>query len=110
MKDKKFKVIVDRPYGSKHPLNTTLTYTLNYGYIAGMIAGDGEEQDAYIMDLKYPVKEYEGSLIAIVHRINDVEDKWVIGRPGADYSVDEITNEILFQEHFFEFEIIMVDR
>ena len=37
------KVIVDRPLGSTHPDYPNLIYPVNYGYIGGIIAPDGEE-------------------------------------------------------------------
>ena len=37
-------VIVERPLGSFHPKHKEIFYTVNYGYIEGIIAGDGEEQ------------------------------------------------------------------
>ena len=40
------KVVVDRPLGSYHPKHKDMYYTINYGYIEGIIALDGEEQDA----------------------------------------------------------------
>ncbi len=43
------KVTVDRPIGSRHPIHKDLIYPVNYGYIEGIIAPDGEEQDAYIL-------------------------------------------------------------
>lgn len=43
------KVVVDRPLGSYHPKHKDMYYTINYGYIEGIIAPDGEEQDAYII-------------------------------------------------------------
>ena len=39
---------VDRPIGSIHPKHAALHYPINYGYIEGILAADGEEQDAYI--------------------------------------------------------------
>jgi Inorganic pyrophosphatase len=42
-------VIVDRPKGSRHPVYNDLCYPINYGYIDGVMAPDGEEQDAYII-------------------------------------------------------------
>ena len=41
-------VTVDRPMGSYHPEHKDMYYPVNYGYIEGIIAPDGEEQDAYI--------------------------------------------------------------
>ena len=40
------KVVVDRPLGSYHPKHKYMHYPINYGYIEGIIAPDGEEQDA----------------------------------------------------------------
>ena len=38
-------VIVDRPLGSTHPAHPGLVYPVNYGYVPGVIAADGEEQE-----------------------------------------------------------------
>ena len=101
------KVIVDRPLGSHHPNYEDLIYPINYGYVEGIIAPDGEEQDAYILGIDKPVERFTGKIIAIVHRINDVEDKWVVAPEGATYTREEIIKQIEFQEKFFEYEIIM---
>ena len=39
-------VTVDRPLGSFHPNHPDLYYPVNYGYVAGIPAPDGEDQDA----------------------------------------------------------------
>ena len=39
-------VVVDRPVGYRHG---TILYPINYGYLPGIMGGDGEEQDAYIL-------------------------------------------------------------
>ena len=38
------KVIIDRPLGTYHPKHKDILYPVNYGYIAGIMAADGEEQ------------------------------------------------------------------
>lgn len=63
---KTVKVIVDRPTGTYHPKHPDIYYSVNYGYIPGIIAPDGEEQDAYILGVNEPVKEFTGSVIAII--------------------------------------------
>ncbi len=98
-------VIVDRPLGSKHPAHAELVYPINYGYIPGIIAPDREEQDAYILGVDCPVAQFTGHLIAIIHRKNDVEDKWVVAPPGAVFSADQIRAATHFQEQFFDIEI-----
>ena len=44
------------------------------GYIEGIMAPDGEEQDSYILGVNQPVEEFTGKIIDIIHRFNDVEE------------------------------------
>ena len=99
-----FKVIIDRPIGSTHPDNDDVVYEVNYGYVEGIIAADGEEQDAYVLGVDEPIKEYTGKLIAIIHRLNDVENKWVIS--NRNYSKEEIYEQVKFVEKYFKVEIL----
>ena len=105
MLGKSVKVIVDRPLGSKHPKHDII-YPVNYGYVEGIFAGDGEEQDAYILGVDEPITEFEGKVIAIIHRFNDNEDKWVVAPDGLSFSEEEIKKMLFFQEQYFESEII----
>lgn len=100
-----YKVIIDRPLGSNHPEHPDITYEVNYGYVDGIISADGEEQDAYVLGVDEPISEYEGKLIAIVHRLNDVENKWVISK--NNYTKEEIYEKIKFMEQYFKVEILM---
>ena len=101
---KKVVVKVDRPLGSRHPKYNYI-YPLNYGYIPGTIAADGEEIDAYILGESISLDQYEGSVIGIVHRKNDVEDKLIVSNNA--YSLEEIQKLVHFQEQYFDTEIIM---
>lgn len=101
------KVIVDRPMGSYHPKHKDIYYPINYGYIEGIMAPDGEEQDAYILGVDKPVKEYVGKVIAIVHRFDDVEEKWVVAPENVSFTRDEIMEQVKFQEQYFKVEIRM---
>ena len=100
-------VTVDRPLGSAHPDYPEMIYPVNYGYIAGIMAPDGEEQDAYILGVPHPVEQFTGKIIAIVHRADDIEEKWVVCPPGQTYTGQEIAEMIRFQEQYFQSEIIM---
>ncbi len=71
-------VTVDRPIGSAHPDFPEMIYPVNYGYVEGITAPDGEEQDAYILGVDNPVEKYTGVVIGVISREDDVEDKWVI--------------------------------
>ena len=101
------KVKVDRPIGSHHPKYDDMVYPVNYGYVEGIIAPDGEEQDAYILGIDHPINEYTGKVIAIVHRFDDVEDKWIVAAEDTYYTEEEIIKQIEFQEQFFKYEIII---
>ena len=101
------KVIVDRPIGSVHPKYNDLIYSVNYGYVPGVLAPDGEEQDAYILGVDKPVSEFVGKVIAIIHRLNDIEDKWIVAPENVSFSKEEISNSVAFQEKFFDTEIVM---
>ena len=101
------KVTVDRPLGSYHPKHKDIYYPINYGYIEGIIAPDGEEQDAYILGVNEPVKEFVGRIIAIIHRFDDVEEKWVVVPEDAVFTKDEIMKQVEFQEKYFTSEIRM---
>ena len=103
---KTVKVLVDRPLGSYHPKHNDMYYPVNYGYVEGIMAPDGEEQDAYILGVDKPVKEFTGKVIAIIHRLNDAEDKWVVAPEGQRYSSEEIRRQVDFTEKYFESEII----
>ena len=99
------KVIVDRPLGTFHPKHKAIFYSVNYGYIPDVLAPDGEEQDAYILGIDKPVKEFVGRVIAIIHRFDDVEEKWVVAPENSSYTKDEIMKQIAFQEQYFRTEI-----
>lgn len=99
------KVTVDRPMGTYHPKYKDIYYPINYGYIEGIMAPDGEEQDAYILGVNQPVEEFTGKVIAIIHRLNDVEDKWVVAPEDELYSKEQIEEQVKFQEKYFDYEI-----
>ena len=93
---------IDRPLGSKHPRHPDLYYPVNYGFVPGIIAGDGAEQDVYILGVDEPLKEFSGTVTAVYHRLNDNEDKWIVTAEGAKFTSEEILAKIEFQEKFFD--------
>ena len=92
---------------SYHPEYKDMYYPINYGYIEGVMAPDGEEQDAYILGVNEPVKKFTGKIIAIVRRKDDIEEKWVVVPDGVTFSKEEIRRQIHFQEQYFDSEIVM---
>ena len=96
---------IDRPLGTAHPKISDLIYEVNYGYVPALIAGDGAEQDVYYLGEDKPVESFEGRVIAVLHRYNDVEDKWVVAKDGTDFTDEEILALTGFQEKYFDTEI-----
>ncbi len=99
---------IDRPLNSRHPRHPDMIYPINYGYVEGVIAGDGAEQDIYLFDCDKPVDSYSGKVIAVYHRTNDVEDKWIVVPENSRYAANpsalsnqEILKRIEFQEKYF---------
>ena len=96
---------IDRQMGSKHPEHGFI-YPINYGYVPNTISGDGEEIDCYVLGVFEPIANFTGKCIAIVHRLNDNEDKLVLVPKDKKYTNNEIRVLIEFQERFFESVII----
>ncbi len=92
-------VEVDRPMGYCHG---DIVYPVNYGYIPGLVAGDGEEQDAYILGITEPVASFDGQVIGAIRRKNDVEDKLVVAPEGLVLHQGEIAQAVHFQEQYFD--------
>ena len=94
---------IDRPIGYVHQKKDwALVYPINYGYIPGVLGGDGEEMDVYLLGVDVPVMEYDVRIIAIVHRENDVEDK-LVGTPvGMRFSKEQIADAVHFQEQYYD--------
>lgn len=94
-------VVVDRPLGSRHPDYPNLVYPVNYGYVPHVMAEDGEEQDAYVIDVEEPIADCIGTVIAVIRRADDVESKWVVAVKETFYSDEQILNKTHFQEQFY---------
>lgn len=103
--NKKVVVNIDRPIGSKHPKYNFL-YPINYGFIYNTKAPDGEEIDAYVLGTFDPIEEFEGICIAVIHRINDEDDKLIVTKENTNYSDKQIKELTEFQEKFFKSIII----
>lgn len=95
---KQVHVEVDRPLGYCHG---DIVYPINYGFIPGLIVGDGEEQDAYILGITEPLSSFDGVVVGAVRRKNDCEDKLVVAPAGSEYHQGEIARAVHFQEQFF---------
>lgn len=95
---KTIHVEIDRPVGYRHG---DIVYPINYGYIPGLMAGDGEEQDVYILGVSEPLTSFDGRVIGAVRRRDDCEDKLVAAPEGMLFHQGEIAEAVHFQEQYF---------
>ena len=107
---KTVEIKIDRPMDSIHPKHDDMIYPINYGYIPGVLGGDGEELDVYLLGVNNPVDEYRARVIGIVHRHNDVEDKLVAAPEGIYFTKTEITEAIHFQEQYYQSELEIIPQ
>ncbi len=101
------KGTVDRPLGTSHPDHPDMIYPVNYGYVDGITAGDGEEQDVYVFGTDQAMAAFEGEVIGVLHRLNDCEDKWIVSIGGERPSREEVLEKISFQEQYYMGELYM---
>ncbi|WP_117282859.1 inorganic diphosphatase [Streptococcus intermedius] len=96
------QAIIDRPIGYQDSFGNR--YPINYGYIPNLFAEDGEEQDVYIVSEKVrePLKCFEGELVAVIHRQDDVEDEWVLTLSSEIVILEDIKEKTYFLEPYFD--------
>ena len=98
---------IDRPVGYVHVKGEkTLVYPINYGYIPGVLGGDGEELDVFLLGVGEPVQTYRGRIVGIVLRADDVEDKLIMAPEGMTPTVAEMTEAVRFQEKYYDSRVV----
>lgn len=101
---------IDRPIGCiHHKGGKTLVYPINYGYIPGVLGGDEEELDVFLVGVDEPVNEYTGRIIGIAYRADDVEDKLIMAPEGVTFTAEEIARAVQFQEKYYHTTIHAID-
>ncbi|MDD3765898.1 MAG: GrpB family protein [Eubacteriales bacterium] len=106
---KTVRVTVDRPIGSLHP-KRGFAYPINYGYIEGVIAPDGEEMDVYILDEDKPCAAVDAKVTAIINRADDVEDKLVATTKDIIRNQAEIAELTHFQEKYYNTKVTSMSQ
>ena len=91
--------------GSRHP-QYGFIYMINFRYVPDPMSGDGEELDAYLIGKFEPVPSSKGRIIAVIHGINDDDDKLVVSKNGEEYLDEAIRTRTELQERFFNSVII----
>lgn len=97
------EVVIDRPVGYVHHVKgITLHYTVNYGYLPGVMGGDGEEQDVYVLGVQEPLERFTGTVIGAIRRRDDAEDKLVAAPEGMEFDQAQIAEAVWFVEQYFD--------
>ena len=76
------EIVIDRPKGSRHPEHREIVYPLDYGYIAGTRAPDGEDVDLWLGS--EPEKGLRALVVTVDAQKRDVEIKLLIGCTRAE--------------------------
>ena len=105
---RRLTIVVDRPAGSVHPDHPDIRYPINYGYVPGILAADGEEMDAYIYGVSQPLRRFTGTVIAAVHRRNDTEDKLVVAPTGMVAYEPQIAEAVRFMEQYYDTSLVCI--
>ena len=71
------------------------------------LSEDGEEIDAYILGIFYPIDEFKGICKAIICRYDDNENKLIVVPKNKNYTIEQIDALLEFQERFFQHKIII---
>jgi inorganic pyrophosphatase len=95
-------VVIDRPLGSEHPRYQGFRYLVNYGYLPGTKAGDGEEIDVYVLGVAGPLEVFRGRVIAVIERRDDMEAKLVAAPEEMQFTREEIQEAVRFVEEHYD--------
>lgn len=65
-------ITIDRPHGSRHPSHPSIIYPMDYGYVNGTSATDGQDLDVFRGTVRTGLA---GAIISVDHRKGDREFK-----------------------------------
>ena len=102
-------VVIDRPVGFHHVTKGVhLHYTVNYGFLPGVMGGDGDEQDVYVLGCPEPLETFTGRVIGVVRRGDDNEDKLIAAPEGMVFTGEQMRQQLAFVEQYFDSTITSV--
>jgi len=87
-------IVVDRAQGTPHPRMTELIYPLDYGYLAGTTAGDGQGIDVWIGGSSE--KRVTGIGCTVDRYKRDAEIKVMVGCTEQDFvTISHFLNQVV---------------
>ena len=102
-------VTIDRPVGFHHVTKGVhLHYTINYGFLSGVVGGDGEEQDVYVLGVSEPLETFTGTIIGAVRRKDDNEDKLIAAHSHMPFTSEQIREAVHFVEKYFDSQVFSI--
>lgn len=106
MLSKTVTVIIDRPYGSIHPLLQDVTYPYNYGYIKQDMQQNIEFQDAYVIGVQQPLETFTGYVAGIIYHKEDTTSRWIVAPLGMVVDHEATIQLLGIEEQFYSTRII----
>ena len=103
---KNITVQVDRPIGSKHPMNESMTYPINFGQTSDIKSELRKNVDVYVMGVDEPCDNFHGTCIAVVYPPRNKGFRLIVAPEGKRYNFHEMTAAVDFQERFFKSKIL----
>lgn len=79
------RIVIDRPKGKPHPRHPDMIYPLDYGYLEGTTAGDGDGIDVWSGSLD--IKTLTGILCTFDKIKRDAEIKLLVGCTNNDIQI-----------------------
>lgn len=75
------------------------------GHVRG---GRGRAEDVYVLGAKEPLLTFEGKVIAVWHRFDDSEDKWIVSLNGEAFREEVILGIFHFRSNFLGEDVSVV--
>lgn len=101
MLGKTVTIIIDRPYGSLHPVLPDTTYLYNYGYVKEDMLEDKEFQDAYVVGIKQPIDTFTGYVAGIIYRQEENTSRWIVAPIGTIINHEDTIQLLGNEEQFY---------
>lgn len=99
MLGKYVRVKVVKPIGSTDK-KTGYTYPLNYGTVY-----DKENQEAFIMGIHHPVRNFDGRVIALLSNKKNGKTIWIVAPKSTRFIINDIREYINLEKDFPNFKI-----
>ncbi len=88
-------------------IKVTINKNLNSGYFTDLKTPNNKYQNVYVIGVKKPIKEFEGKVIAIINRIDEIENILVVSYNNKKYTKEEILKLINYEDKKYKSKITL---